>query len=153
MLIGEVQAVRGRTLSLDPSTGTAARRRRVHGQRHRGRSLVTAKTALLGMAGGTPAGFPPGRLPVPEDEGWILVTRRRAKLRPVSQGPSIRLQRLDGGYLRRVDVALGAEVARVAGSTGGRNAAVAHARLVAVSLLVEAGSPVRGRGGEAAHGW
>jgi len=72
------------------------------------------------------------------------VAGRRAKLRAVRQGPRIRLKRLDRRDLRGVDVALGAEVARVTGGAGSGDSAIPDPRLLAMAFVPEVGSPMRG---------
>jgi len=149
--VGEVDAVRGRTLSLHPRARAATGPGGVHGERHRGRGLVAAETALLRVASGALGGLLPRRLPVTEQERGIRVAGWCAELHPEGQGSGIGRERLDRRDLWSVDVTLAAEVACVTDGAGGCDAPASRARLLTVTSLPELGSPVRGRGWESAH--
>ena len=101
------------------------------------------------MAGSASGGVSPGRLTVAQVEGWVRVTGRRLELGGERERARIGLQRLDRLDLGRVHVALGAEVARVAGRARGGDLAFAGAGLLAMALLDEARRAVRSRRGEA----
>ena len=76
---------------------------------------MAGETALLGMTSGA---CHRGRLSlgaVAKNEVGILMTRRRAQLGFVCCRPLVRSQRLDGRHLRRIYVAVAAELPRVTG--------------------------------------
>src|SRR5688572_5265100 len=76
---------------------------------------VADEAALLRVAGDAAAGAVGGEVPMLLDEVRLEVALRNPRRIAASHHPGIGRQRADGGDLRRVDVAFGTEVLRVAG--------------------------------------
>jgi len=112
---GEVRAVRRGTPPPDDraAAATGARRRQPGGDSRRGH--VAGQAALLRVARGAGLRRPLRGAAVAREEPWIVVARRCAKVGVYRRGPRVRGERLDLASLRRVHVALQAELAGVAG--------------------------------------
>ena len=76
---------------------------------------MAGETALLGMTRGACHRGLSSLGAVPKHEVGILVTRRRPQFCLVCRGSMVRSQRLDGRHLRRIHVAVAAELPRVTG--------------------------------------
>lgn len=149
--LGEVQAMRFRPLSFDPGPRASAGARSRYGLDAGRGADVTAQAAFPGMTAGATGRFLADLPPVVPDEARVCVARRCLQLRLDRQRTWIGSERLYGGHLRGVDVALGTEILGVARGAGGSHR-TRGTRQFPMQLAGECRFPVGGRGREVAYG-